>query len=83
LIFFNGYDRVSPGFRLLFACSYEQAKPLNSDFTKACEPTFAYVLKSAAKGKFLPLPKMKLSAAARISYISMHCGFPHQPPKLV
>jgi hypothetical protein len=41
LKFFKFFNRVSPGFRLLFACSYEQAKPLNSHFSETCKPTFA------------------------------------------
>lgn len=53
--FFQANNRVSPGFRLFFACSHEQAKPLNSRFFETCRATFAFELTSRTYGKILPL----------------------------
>jgi hypothetical protein len=76
LIFFPAYNRVSPGFRLLFACSPEQAKPLNSHFSEAYKPTFAFVTPRRNTGKILPLPKME-PVCTESSPHPTYCGFHH------
>jgi hypothetical protein len=78
LKFFKAYNRVSPGFRLFFACSHEQAKPLNSHFSETYNPTFASVFISQKNGKIFASSKMEPTREANSAHPT-HCGFPKAP----